>query len=493
MRVSCFTKPAARNPGKTVSSGKPKPPTGAFIWIEGSGRGRPKIVCLKMTKPAFGGGAGTNQTSRAFTYLRKSVLALLLCVGTSAFALHPTYNVRDYGATGLKRDNATEAIAKALMAARTAGGGTVQVPPGDYTCLSIVLHDNITLQLDAGAVLYIDLPNPGFKARGFIYAEKAKNIAIRGRGKIDGQARYEWTDYRIDDVKIEKEVSIARKAGVEMKRSYRVGNSTFTLLFKECDGISIEDVTLENSSLWCMRIWGSSHVNIRGVTILSDLKMGVNSDGIDLDGISNAHISGCTISTGDDAICLKTGSWDFRDGGKSYPSENIIVENCILTSSSTALIIGTETLSPIRHVIFSNCVIRDSNKGIGINVQDGATVSDVVFSNLIIDLSRRHWNWWGDAEAFYFVLKKRTPNSFVGTIKNIVIDNVTAYAQGTSRIVSTVEKPLENIRISDMQIFMEPEATPDKRTAHAMRFSGVDGLALENIDLHWNDTKPEQG
>ncbi|HLL93568.1 MAG TPA: glycosyl hydrolase family 28 protein [Spirosoma sp.] len=421
------------------------------------------------------------------------LLALQFWLKLPSLAVPPVYDVRDYGATGLKKDNATEAIVKTIAAARTTNGGVVLIPPGDYTCLGIVLFDNITLQIEAGAVLYVDLPNPEFKARGFIYAENAKNIAIRGRGKIDGQARYQWTDYNYGDLEIEKEVAIAKQAGVEMKRSYRVGKSAFSLLFKECEHITIEDVTIVNTSLWCMRIWGSNHVSIRGVTITSDLKMGVNSDGIDLDGTSNAHIFGCTISTGDDAICLKSGSWDFKDSGKSYPTENILVDNCILTSSSTALMIGTETLSPIRHVIFSNCIIRNSNKGVGINVQDGATVSDVLFSNLTMDLQRRHWNWWGSAEVFYFVLKKRTPASLVGTIKNITIDNVTAYAQGTSRIISTVDKPLENIRISNLRMFMEPEVTPDKRTGHAMLFEGVNGLTLDKVALHWNDTNPEPG
>ncbi|AQG78208.1 glycoside hydrolase family 28 protein [Spirosoma montaniterrae] len=417
----------------------------------------------------------------------------LLFLSTVAIGSPPIYNIREYGATGQKGDDATGAIANAIAAARTTNGGVVQVPPGHYTCLGIVLHDNITLQVDAGAILYADLPNPAFKADGFIYAENATNIAITGRGKIDGQAKYQWTDYNYGDVEIAKEVEIAKKAGVEMKRSYRVGNSAFGVLFKECTGITIDDVTFENTSLWCMRIWGCQQVKIRGVTITSDLKMGVNSDGIDLDGTSNAHISGCIISTGDDAICLKSGSWDFKPSGKSYPTENIVVDNCILTSSSTALMIGTETLSPIRHVIFSNCVIRDANKGMGINVQDGATVSDIKFSNLTIDLHRRHWNWWGDAEVFYFVLKKRNPTSAVGAIKNITIDNVIAHAQGTSRIITTVGKPLENIRIANVQVFMEPEATPDKRTAHAMRFEGVDGLTLDNIAVRWNDEKPEPG
>ena len=228
-----------------------------------------------------------------------------MCADSVLAGLPPIYDIRDYGATGQKADNATAAIARAIAAARITNGGVVQVPPGDYTCLRIVLYDNITLQIDAGAVLYVDTQNPAFKTNsGFIYAENAKNIAIQGRGKIDGQARYKWADYDYSDGQITAEVELTKKAGIEMKRSYRVGNSAYTVLFKACTGITINDLTIENSSLWAMRIWGSNHLTISGVTITSDLKMGVNSDGIDLDGTSNAHISGCTISTGDDAICL---------------------------------------------------------------------------------------------------------------------------------------------------------------------------------------------
>ena len=45
--------------------------------------------------------------------------------------------------------------------------------------------------------------------------------------------------------------------------------------------------------------------------------------------------------------------------------------------------------------------------------------------------------------------------------------------------------------IRNLQLFMEAEATPDKRTADALLFSGVDGLVLDNVSIHWNDQKPE--
>jgi polygalacturonase len=43
------------------------------------------------------------------------------------------YNVKDYGATGGKQDDARPAIQQAIDACGKFGGGTVYVPPGEYT------------------------------------------------------------------------------------------------------------------------------------------------------------------------------------------------------------------------------------------------------------------------------------------------------------------------------------------------------------------------
>ena len=107
----------------------------------------------------------------------------------------------------------------------------------------------------------------------------------------------------------------------------------------------------------------------RGVYLYSDLEKGVNADGIDICSSSNVTISDSIIVTADDAIVLKTIA---RNGKPANPINNVMVTNCMLTSSSTPLMIGTETEADISHVVFTNCVIRNSNKGFGINVQDGA-------------------------------------------------------------------------------------------------------------------------
>jgi hypothetical protein len=118
-------------------------------------------------------------------------------------------------------------------------------------------------------------------------------------------------------------------------------------------------------------------------------------------------------------------------------------------------------------------------------------VSDVRVSNVTMDLHRRHWNWWGDAEPIYFVLKKRTPESKLGAIRNVVVQGVTARAQGTSRMLGHAERRLENVTLEDVQILMEAEATPDKRASSALRADGVDRLTLRDVDVRWAAGEPE--
>ena len=319
------------------------------------------------------------------------------------------FDVKAFGAAGLRSQNATGACQAAIDACTAAGGGTVRVPPGEYSVGTIQLKDNVTLHVEAGATLFLSQDNPQFPRgrRAMVFAENASNIGVTGRGTLDGLAQYEFVAMRGVDPEIADEIAIARAAGVDMRRYYRVGVQAYMLILNDCRNVLLQDISIVHSPLWSVRLNDCDRVHVRGVSIYSDLEKGVNADGIDIVSSRNVTISDSIIETADDAIVLKAIA---RDGQPARPTENVTVTNCVLTSSSTALMIGTETEADIRHVLFNNCVIRNSNKGFGINVQDGATVSDVIVSNLTIETSRRHWNWWGSAEMCKFVLKKRTPD-----------------------------------------------------------------------------------
>ena len=402
------------------------------------------------------------------------------------------FNIKDFGATGKRDDKSTLPVQNAIDACTNAGGGVVFVPPGDYTVGTIVLKDNVTLHLEAGATFFLSQDTNDFKQGlgTMIFAEKSKNIAVTGRGVLDGLAQYVFTEMNDDDVEIKEEIEIARKAGIDMRRYYRTGMQTYMFILNDCTNVLLQDFTLINSPLWNIRLNDCNRVFVRGIYIYSNLEKGVNADGIDICSTSNVTISDSVIITADDAIVLKTP--ERKGADKVNPIENVVVTNCILTSSSTALMIGTETFADISHVIFSNCAIRNTNKGFGINVQDGATVSDIIFNHLVVETNRRHWNWWGSAELCKFILKKRSENSSLGKIKDIVIDTVLSRVRGTSKLMGHPDQSLENIKMNNVQLFMNPEDAKDKRTSDAMVIENVNGLRINDLSIKWSEDEVEK-
>jgi hypothetical protein len=400
------------------------------------------------------------------------------------------FDVKAYGATGERAQNATAACQAAIDACTAAGGGTVRVPPGHYSVGMIQLKDNVTLHVEAGGTLFLIQDTTQFPRgrRAMIFAENATNIGLAGRGTLDGLAQYEFVAMRGVDPEIAQEIEIARAAGVDMRRYYRVGVQTYMCILNNCRNVHLRDLSIVHSPLWNVRLNDCDRVTVHGVYIYSDLEKGVNADGIDIVSSSNVTISDSIIETGDDAIVLKAIA---RDGQPARPVENVAVTNCVLTSSSTALMIGTETQADIHHVLFNNCVIRNSNKGFGINVQDGAAVHDVIVSNLTVDTSRRHWNWWGSAELCKLVLKKRTATSRLGAIRDVFVSNVIARVRGTSTIVGHAERPIENLRLSNIDVTMLPEDAVDKRATHALMLENVAAVQLRDVSVRWSGEKPE--
>lgn len=392
------------------------------------------------------------------------------------------------------KETSGRAVQLAIDACATNGGGVVCLPPGRYVSGPLWLKDNVELRLEAGAtvVLSPDKADWPAGARALVNSKGAKHIAITGRGTFDGNAQWEYAPARGQDPEIAEEQEIARRAGVEMKRYYRKGDvQKYLFVLQDSEDVRLEGVTIRNAPLWNVRLQDCNRVWIRGIFLYSDLERGVNSDGIDIVSSSNVLIADSIITTADDAICLKTVDLGQRGTGTLRPVENVVVNNCILSSSSTAMMIGTETHADIRHVLFSNIVVRNSNKVFGINVQDGATVSDVRFVNVTFDTNRRHWNWWGSAEVMKFVLKKRTPESRLGRIRDITIDGAQGTAQGTSLVAGHVERRLENVTVAHLRVKMLAENLPDKRAADALVFQAIDGLTLRGVEVDWDREKPE--
>ena len=168
------------------------------------------------------------------------------------------------------------------------------------------------------------------------------------------------------------------------------------LTFYGVNKLNIRDLTIRNGAYWTVHLVGCYDVNIDGISLLNNLKVR-NGDGIDIDHSRKVRISNCLIESGDDCICLKNRR-EFEEYG---PCEDVVVTNCIMTSRSCAVKIGSENMDRISNVLFDNCIIRASNRGIGIQNRDEGTVKDIVFSNMQVEGRLFSDVWWGKAEPIY--------------------------------------------------------------------------------------------
>ena len=118
-----------------------------------------------------------------------------LVLAPKSWGAGPVFDVLDYGARNDGSVPATESIRLAIQAAKAAGGGTVVVPAGNYTCGPIELVSNLVLRIEAGAVLHFPtarLPYARGRVQGIeclapiplIGGTGLENVTITGRGMI---------------------------------------------------------------------------------------------------------------------------------------------------------------------------------------------------------------------------------------------------------------------------------------------------------------------
>ncbi len=413
------------------------------------------------------------------------------------------YNILDFGATHDTSKNSNSAIQKAIDSCAKYGGGTVLIPTGNFATSTIYLKDNIDLHFETGAALYAidDIAlykndKAGLQDAGdnfipsLIVAKKIKNFSITGNGKIIGQPKFYYTEIKDKDSYPGWNEN-AMQSGVRMMRSWVHDPKISLVYISECSHVLLENINIINSPNWSCHIQWSHSVDVKNIHITSSLETGVNSDGLDIDGCKNVTVTGCTIRTGDDAICLKT----TRQGNRSETCENIIVSNCQLSSSSCALKIGTETYSDISRIIFTNCIITNTNRGIGIIVRDGAKVHDVIYSNIIMDCMRKPFFWWGNGEAFHFNVLQRNEKSVIGEIKNITMQNIIADAEGTSMIKGLVNyasaSTIYDINLSNITMRMHSESEKDKRADDAVSIQHASAINIPSLHITWDTVNAE--
>ena len=404
------------------------------------------------------------------------------------------FNVKDFGATGIKDDLAQEAIQKAIDACAEAGGGTVLLPPGAYTSGTIHLRSRVRLLIEGGATLYAIHDKSRFDKEALLYGEDLVGITIEGRGVIDGGGAYDRRlkgDHEDDFIRpnqLEMEA-----LGLPLMRSFpkpdRYGK---LLLLVRCTDVRVAGVSFVDSPSWTMHPVQCERLVIDGVHIRTSLLDGVWADGIDPDGCKDVRIANCTIETGDDALVFYSMDWF----GPARPCENITVANCRLSSASSAIKFCDGNIAGIRNVTIDNCVITGSNRGVAFMTFDGGAVENVILSNLTIETVRHEWFWWGDGEPFHFNIKKRSEvhaawppekDRPAGAIRNIKIQNVIATGMGSSVCNGHPDSWLDGISLENVKLTVahDPGAPYDK-AVHGLVFKQARNLRLRDVEIVWD-------
>lgn len=285
-------------------------------------------------------------------------------------------SVATFGASGSRVALDTGAFQRAIDNCAGAGGGTVFVPRGEYRLGPIFIPSNIRFELERYAELAFATEPALYKVTpttkqyttngdwiGLINIANANNVAIVGKGVIDGQGPSWWERYRD-----------ARAAGAgsatNRPRLIHIANSREIL---------IEGVTLLNSPSFHLVTKDSENITVQDTTIRAPAHS-PNTDAIDPIDTRNMLITRNTLDVGDDVVAIK--SMHPVAGFPDAASSNIKITNntCL---AGRGISIGSETMGGVKNVVIENNTIEGAMYGIRIKTprERGGVVQDIVFRN----------------------------------------------------------------------------------------------------------------
>ena len=369
-----------------------------------------------------------------------------------------TYDITKYGAkpsnTAAKNQ---KAIQKTIDKCSAKGGGRVVIPAGQkFLTAAIQLKSGVNLVVEEGAVLefafepelYPIVPTRWegldcWNLSPLIYAYQAKDIAITGKGTIDGGGSNEtWWPWCGSKKFGMKEGGIAQNMGARAKllkyaedgvdmdqRRFgpKDGLRPQMINLNQCEGILIEDVTLLRSPFWVIHPLLSKDITVRRVHINND---GPNGDGCDPESCDRVLIENCFFNTGDDCIAIKSGrNNDGREGGQGrfagQPSKNIIIRGCKMQNGHGGVVIGSEISGGCQNVYAENCEMDSPSLDRVLRIKTNSCRGGI-----IENINMRNVSVGQCGEA---VLKLNTDyeprevccRGFYPTIRNVTMENVT--------------------------------------------------------------------
>ena len=419
----------------------------------------------------------------------------------------PTFPDRQYLITDYKKPGDTlytDAINKAITICSSQGGGRVVVPKGTFKTAAIHLRSGVNLHLEDGATLLFSTdprlyPTVITRIEGIdcynlsplIYAYGEKDIAITGKGLLDGQAdKTNWLHpdrmwkVTLPDGTEGKEKDLLNRAleyHWPMERRVfegQYGMRPQFINFYKCKNILLEDFEINRSPFWLIHPLMSENITVRRLKLDSH---GYNNDGCDPESSRNVLIEDCFFDTGDDCIAIKSGKDD--DGRRwMIPSENIIVRRCTMRDGHAGVAMGSEITGGCTNVWVEDCKMDSPNLAriirIKSNPNRGGEVKNVYVRNVdvgVCDLAILgiELNYWHVNEGKYYPY-----------FHHILFENVTSqksrymlHVEGLDGRVQARDITFRNCRFNGVS---EPEI---------VKITGTDKIRYKNVFVNGKEWK----
>ncbi|MXO04845.1 glycoside hydrolase family 28 protein [Flavobacterium sp. HBTb2-11-1] len=332
------------------------------------------------------------------------IILVVFCVCLTVSA-QKVFDIKKYGAVGDGKTLNTKAIQKAIDAANKSKGGRILFSKGTFLSGSIVLKSNVELFFEEDAVLLGSTKPDDYPKyegiRALIIAAESKNMAVKGKGIINGQGR-----------ELALAIDSLHHTGVRIDPKYnyrrmRPEDGRGKLIsFVKCDSITMTDITLKNSPGWTQCFRECKNIVIDFMKVESRAYW--NNDGIDVDGCENVRITNCNVNTADDGICLKSEV-------PGLHNNNIYIGNCTIRSSANAVKFGTGSYGSFKNVTIENIKVFDTfRSAVAIESVDGAEIENIKVSDITAV---------NTGNAILIRLGHRNGDK-PGSIKNVSVKNV---------------------------------------------------------------------
>ena len=310
----------------------------------------------------------------------------------------------DFGAVGDGVTLCTEAFSRAFEVLEKQGGGRLVVPDGIWFTGPVGLKSHTELHLSDNAVIVFSADQDLYpiiqtnfegldmkRCLSPIHAEGATDIAITGKGTIDGNGT-PWRELKKRKVGDDIWKPTVKEGGVLSDdgqtwypdQGYKKARLTAGSLNKQadsldlqeiktflrpvlvslrnCERVLLEDATFQNSPAWNIHPLWCKHVTVKNIQVRNP-HYSTNGDGIDIEACENVHVSGSSFDVGDDAICIKSGK---DEDGRRYgiPCQNLVIENCTVYHGHGGFVIGSEMSGGARNILVRGCRFMGTDVGL---------------------------------------------------------------------------------------------------------------------------------